>query len=344
MLDSQDLASLQSSMNAEAGDRHVPARTIPVPMGLARDSSELASAPYSPAWNLAPADERAWGAVKRGMADRLEPVLAKVRADLRVAIRHVTIGGVGAFILRPNDIPDQHRRKLVLFLHGGGYVLGGGTAGTMEATLLAAYGRYTVLSLDYALAPDRRHPAALEDALAAWRSLTTMRDARDLVIGGLSAGGGLALALLMRIRDEGLPMPAAASLGTPWADMTRTGDSYATNEWLDNVLVSYDGYLSRAGRLYAAGHDLRHPSLSPINGDFQGLPPCVLLTGTRDLFLSNTVRTHRKLRDAGVDADLHVFEGISHAQFALSPGADVTLSACAEVAGFYERYLRSTPR
>ncbi len=134
-------------------------------------------------------------------------------------------------------------------------------------------------------------------------------------------------------------MPAAASFGSPWADMTRTGDSYATNEWLDNVLVSYDGYLSRAARLYAAGHDLRDPALSPIYGDFSGLPPAILLSGTRDLFLSNTVRTHRKLRDAGVEAELHLFEGLSHAQFALTPNASVTRTACKEIAQFFDRHL-----
>jgi epsilon-lactone hydrolase len=97
----------------------------------------------------------------------------------------------------------------------------------------------------------------------------------------------------------------------------------------DNVLVSYSGYLSHAAALYANGHDLHDPQLSPIYGDFHGLPPAVLTTGTRDLFLSNTVRTHRKLREAGVNAELQVFEGYSHAQYLF----DV------EVAAFLDKHL-----
>ena len=143
--------------------------------------------------------------------------------------------------------------------------------------------------------------------------------------------------------------------------MTRTGDSYETNQWLDNVLVSHDGYLSRAARLYADGRDLGGPELSPIYGDLGGLPPAILLTGTRDLFLSNTVRTHRKLREAQVEAALHVFEGMSHAADLVrfhadaayvwdtcataietlfkASGASVTRTACGEIARFFDRRL-----
>ena len=91
--------------------------------------------------------------------------------------------------------------------------------------------------------------------------------------------------------------------------MTGAGDTLKTNEWLDNVLVSHEGYVSHAQKLYAAGHDLKDPQLSPIYGDFAGMPPAILTSGTRDLLLSSTVRTHRKLRQAGVDARLQVFEG-----------------------------------
>src|SRR6202044_3196769 len=131
---------------------------------------------------------------------------------------------------------------------------------------------------------------------------------------GTSTGGGMTLAMILRAKQEGLALPAAIAPGTPWADLTDTGDSYKTNEWVDNVLISAHGLLGDAARLYAGGHDLKDPMLSPIYGDFHGLPPAILTSGTRDLFLSNTVRTHRKLRRAGVEAQLQVFEGMSHAQ------------------------------
>lgn len=337
MTDDPGFAALQSERNRTAGPRRVPGREIAVPAGLDPSDAALVAGPYSPAWNIAPADAAAWRDIQRATAERMAPTLASIREELEVSITPMSVGGVGAYLLAPKRPAEPHR--LVFFLHGGGYALGQGESGTAEAALLAAYGGYRVLSVDYRLSPDAPYPAALDDAVAAWRAVVAEADPRCLAIGGLSAGGGLALALLLRIKGEGLPMPAAVSLGSPWSDMTRTGDSYQANEWLDNVLVSYDGYLGHAARLYAGDHDLREPGLSPIYGDFRGLPPAVLLTGTRDLFLSNTVRTHRKLREADVEAELHVFEALSHAQFALTPGASVTRAAYAEIARFLDRHL-----
>ena len=205
---------------------------------------------------------------------------------------------------------------------------------------MAAYGGYKVISIDYRMPPDHPYPAALDDLVAAWRALSATTDPRRVAVEGTSTGGGLTLALMLRMKAEHLPMPAAIAPGSPWSDLTKTGDSYWTNEWVDNVVVSYDGYLARAARLYAHGHDLRDPELSPVYGDLSGLPPAILTTGTRDLFLSNTVRVHRKLREAGVDADLQVFEGLSHAQYNMDPFAPVTREAFQEMTRFFDAHLR----
>ena len=109
---------------------------------------------------------------------------------------------------------------------------------------------------------------------------------------------------------------------------------------MDNVLVTWDGWLGRAALLYAAGKDLKDPQLSPIYGDFSNFPPTILTSGTRDLFLSNTVRTHRKLRRAGVRADLHVYEGQSHAQYGFNADAPETKEAFTEIAHFFDQHLR----
>ena len=166
-----------------------------------------------------------------------------------------------------------------------------------------------------------------------------MTDPRRIGVVGTSTGGGMTLALMLRAKAEGLPLPGAIAPGTPWSDMTEVGDSYKANEWLDNVLVSYSGYLSHAAKLYAAGHDLRDPQLSPIYGDFAGLPPAILTTGTRDLFLSNTVRTHRKLRRAGVEAELNVYEGLSHAQYLVNPAAPEAKEVFGDIAAFFDKHL-----
>ena len=135
------------------------------------------------------------------------------------------------------------------------------------------------------------------------------------------------------------PPRAAIAPGTPWADLTETGDSYGTNEWVDNVLVTWKGWLGRAAGLYANGHDLRDPMLSPIYGDMHGFPPAILTTGTRDLFLSNTVRVHRKLRRAGVDAELNVYEGMSHAQYQFDIDAPETNEAFTDISRIFDRPL-----
>ena len=123
------------------------------------------------------------------------------------------------------------------------------------------------------------------------------------------------------------------------SDLTGTGDSFSTNFMVDNVLVGSDGRCDAMAKLYANGHDLKDPMLSPVYGDMTGFPPTLLTTGTRDLLLSNTVRVHRKLRQAGVRADLHVYEGQSHAQYMRDANAPETRETYEEIAKFFGEHL-----
>jgi monoterpene epsilon-lactone hydrolase len=146
----------------------------------------------------------------------------------------------------------------------------------------------------------------LDDAVAVWKELVKTAKPANMAVFGASAGGNLTLVLMERAKQEGLPLPAAIAPGSPGSDMTKTGDTFFTNEFVDNVLVSYTGMQEAARLLYANGHDLKDPMLSPVYGDLHGFPPTILTTGTRDLALSSTVRIHRKLRQAGVEAQLEV--------------------------------------
>ncbi len=338
--DASTLESSQNLANAHPGPRSLPARAIPVPQDVSPAAQALVAAPYRvPAWDANPGSADGWRTLVKQLADAALPGIAKVRADLGVTMQPTTLGGVPGFILTPSSIPEAHRNQLIFNIHGGGYVYGPGESGTVEAVLMAGLGGYKVFEVDYRMPPDAPYPAAMDDAMAAYRAVLAMSDARHVAVVGTSTGGGMTLALMLRAKAEGVPLPAAMAPGTPWADLTETGDSYKANEWLDNVLVSYSGYLGRAALLYANGHDLHDPQLSPIYGDFHGLPPAILTTGTRDLFLSNTVRTHRKLRDAGVEAELEVFEGYSHAQYLFDANAPETKAAFGEITAFFDRHL-----
>jgi epsilon-lactone hydrolase len=184
-------------------------------------------------------------------------------------------GGVKAFVLQSKEVPAENRNRLLVHVYGGGYVYNPGEAGTQEGTLMAAYGGFKVISFDYRMPPDFPYPAATDDAIAVWKAALQMQKPENMAIFGTSTGGGMTLAMILRAKQEGLPLPAAIAPGTPWSDLTETGDTYKTNEWLDNILVSYDGYLTRAAQLYANGHDLKDPQLSPMYGDFHGFPPTI---------------------------------------------------------------------
>ena len=126
--------------------------------------------------------------------------------------------------------------------------------------------------------------AAVDDSIAVWKELIKTHTPRNIGIFGTSAGGGLTLAIVMRLKELGLPLPGAIMAGTPWADLSETGDSYFTNQFVDNVLCTSNGVLEAAGKLYAGSHDLKEPLVSPVFGDLSGFPPTVLLSGTRDQF------------------------------------------------------------
>lgn len=334
------LEALQSAANVQPGPRSLPPRVIPVPQDVSPAAQALVAAPYRvPAWNANPGSADGWRTLVATLANAALPGLAKARADLGVTMQTTTLGGVPGFMFTPKTMPEAHRNQVILNIHGGGYVYGPGESGTAEAALMAGLGGYKVFEVDYRMPPDAPYPAAMDDAMAAYRAVLVMTDAQHVAVVGTSTGGGMTLALMLRAKAEGVPLPAAMAPGTPWSDLTETGDSYKTNEWVDNVLVSYSGYLSHAALLYANGHDLKDPQLSPIYGDFHGLPPAILTTGTRDLFLSNTVRTHRKLRDAGVEAELQVFEGFSHAQYLADANAPETKVAFGEITAFFDRHL-----
>lgn len=311
-------------------------RALPVPQTVSAELQALIGNEPLPWWNTHPRTAQEWKKWVGELAKEAVATLPALREKMGVTVTDGAMNGIRTFTLMPRVIPANNRDRVLLHLHGGGYVLNPGEAGTLEAVYMAGFGGINVVSVDYRMPPDFPYPAAL----AVYRELLKTYPPEKIGVFGTSTGGGMTLALVLRAKAEGLPLPGAIAPGTPWTDMTKTGDSYFTNDGVDNILVSYEGWLKDAARLYAGGHDLRDPLLSPVYGDVKGFPPTLLTSGTRDLFLSNTVRMHLKLREAGVVADLIVFEGMSHAQYHMAADAPETAFHFTELGRFFDRHLK----
>ena len=334
------LAILQAmAQPAPTGTREIPARSIPVPETVSPQMRALIAQPFNSSFNLVPQNTAEWKARVERVAGYTLEVLPKVRESLGVTVTPSNLGGVKVFIVSPKSIPPRNRDRVLLHLHGGVRVFGPGEAGTYEAILMAGIGGFKVISVDYRMPPDFPFPAALDDAVSVYREMLKTTKAENIGIFGTSAGGSLTLTTLLRAKSEHLAMPGAIAPGTPTVDLTKTGDTLFTNAMVDNVLGTQDGFIRATALLYANGRDLKDPLLSPIYGDVQGFPPAILTSGTRDLYLSNTVRMHRKLRAAGVEAVLQVWEGQSHAQYLRDIDAPETREYHDEIARFFDQHL-----
>jgi monoterpene epsilon-lactone hydrolase len=317
----------------------VPAKTLPVPTDVSPELQKLIAAPLNPAWNNLWKTGEEWRTVANAQAAKLVPTIPAMLKRLHVTEKSAMIDGVRVYEVTPDFIPPEHRDKLLIHVHGGCYELFPGESGTTEAIIMAGLGHYKVISVDYRMPPEAYFPAALDDAMSVYKAALKTTDPKNIGVFGTSAGGALVLEMMLRAKQEGLRLPGAIAPGTPMSDVTKTGDSFYTNEKVDNVLVSRDGFCDAATIVYAHGHDLKDPLLSPVYGDMHGFPPAILTTGTRDLLLSNTVRVHRKLREAGVDAQLQVFEGMSHAQYQVDDRIPETKEAFGEITDFFDKHL-----
>lgn len=332
----------QNAANAKAGPRTVPAKVIPVPTTVSKEMQEAIASPYPmPKWTANhPQSAAEWNEIVQGAAKATQAALPALRERLGVSVAQTTLGGVNAYILTPNSLPDGNKDRVALYFHGGGYVYNPGEASTWEGILMAAYGGYRVIAVDYRMPPAHPYPAALDDAFEAYKAVVAKYGAKKIAVFGTSAGGGLTLALMLRIKAAKLPYPAAIAPETPYVDMTEegAGDTAKTLEWVDGTLVSLNGYVRHSAQAYANGHDLKDPYLSPIYGDWQGFPPAMIVSGTRDLLLSQSVLTHRKLRQAGIEAELHVWEGQAHAQY-YAPYTPETKEQYVELGRFFSQHL-----
>jgi epsilon-lactone hydrolase len=262
--------------------------------------------------------------------DRLHPVPDDVR------VSEVTAGGVPAHWLAA---PGTGTGRVLLFLHGGGFELGSVRSDGELAARLGRAGGMRVLFPEYRLAPEHPFPAAVEDVLAAWRWLRADQglSAGSIAVAGDSAGGGLAVALLVAARDAGEALPAAAVLMSPTVDLTSSGASMT--ERADQDPISTPAMLRQFAADYLAGTDPKTPLASPLFASLSGLPPLLIQVGTADLLLSDSERLAAAAGQAGVDVTLEIGEGLPHV-YQLLLGTPEAAQATEQIGKFLRTRVR----
>lgn len=271
------------------------------------------------------------GDVAEGRA-RMEAEMAKLALPEDLARETIAIGERSA---RWHRVPGLRSDGALLYLHGGGYVRG---SLDTHAELMGRLARTTampILGLDYRLAPEHPYPAAVEDAVAAYRWLLDAGfPPRTIVIGGDSAGGGLAVALLLALKDADLEQPAGAVLFSPWTDLSGSGASVRSRAEADPMVNA--GALGAMAAQYLGTTPATTPGASPLFGDLAGLPPLLIQVGDAEILLDDATRLDERARAAGVDTTLRVFADGFHV-FQAVPAIPEAGEALADAAAFCRR-------
>ncbi len=243
----------------------------------------------------------------------MEKVAFRVAED--VVIEHVTVASRAAEWLRA---PGTNTQRAILYLHGGGYVMGSPNTHRSLGGEVSRAAQAAVLMIDYRLAPESPFPAAVEDGVAAFEWLIAQGfKPQNLAVAGDSAGGGLAAATLLALRDRKLPLPKAAVCISPWSDLTCTNDSYKTRAAAD-PMVTPDGIGNMAG-VYLQGADPKNPLASPNFAELRGLPSLLIHVGRDEVLLDDSIKLHEKAKAAGVDSTLEIWDDMIHVWHAFHP-------------------------
>lgn len=276
-----------------------------------------------------------------------EPSVAQMRAGLEamaqmsplpadVELSSVDAGGVPAAWV---TVPESEAKRVVLYLHGGGYVIGSIRTHRDLAQRIARAARSRVLLIDYRLAPEHPHPAAVEDATSAYRWLLAQGVApASIAVAGDSAGGGLTVATLVALRDLGEPLPAAAVCLSPWVDLEGLGESMVTKADVDPMVQREP--LLRMAAMYLGGKDPHTPLAAPLYADLRGLPPMLIQVGTAETLLDDSVRLAERARAAGVDVTLEPWEDMIHVWQAFASMLPEGQQAIERIGEFIRQHVR----
>jgi monoterpene epsilon-lactone hydrolase len=238
----------------------------------------------------------------------LEVSARAFKLDKDIKFQPVNINGIKGERIIPEDVSSN---KTILFLHGGGFVAGSIDSHRDLCSRIAKASNTEVLIINYRLAPEHPFPEGLEDALTAYKWLLSNQILPDqIALAGDSAGGGLTLALLAKIKNLNLPMPCAAVFFSPWVDLENKNKSIIDNEDDDPMLDKR--MLDQTARLYSSNQDITNPFISPINNDLSGLCPILIHVGENEVLLDDALIFEKKARNAGVKTSIEVFENMFH--------------------------------
>jgi len=268
--------------------------------------------------NPTPSDTKGWALLEAAAAST-DPQIVEIMAmgtvaappsDEQVAVADRTINGATYYDATPESWTREDSRVL-LNIHGGGFTFGGGATARRSTQLIAANMGLRTWGMDYRQLPHHPFPAGLDDCMAVYRELLEDHAPEDIIVMGQSGGANLTVALTLRALDEGLPVPAGLGLMSPPTDFTFQGDS-----WYTNAEGTTPDDFAHMLALYKGKYPVEHPYISPLFGEYDDrFPPTIITSGTRDMLLSDAVRLHRKLVNAGVKTELHVWEAAPHGVF-----------------------------
>ena len=230
---------------------------------------------------------------------------------LQPTITEMDFGGVPVLDVKPKGWKDNG--KVLVYTHQGAYVLESASSTLASSALMADRTGVRVISIDYTLAPHAQWQEITDQVITVFDELKKAGySMKDIAILGDSAGGGLAAGSVLKMRDQGMGMPAAVVLWSPWADITETGDSYVTLKHAEPMYI-YQKHLKPAADAYAEPKDQKNPYVSPVYGDYsKGFPPTLIQGGTKEIFLSNFIRLYQALDTAGQTVKLDLYEGMLH--------------------------------
>ncbi|WP_109618056.1 alpha/beta hydrolase fold domain-containing protein [Sediminitomix flava] len=263
---------------------------------------------------------------------------ADVKEKYQITVEEQKIGGIRVLEITPKGWKEDGKR--LIYTHGGGYTMFSADNTITSAALAANATGMRVISIDYTVAPNAQWKDITGEVVNVFKGLNAQGFTMENIgIFGDSAGGGLVGGSVLRLRDEGLGMPAVVVLWSPWADITETGDTYMTLKHAESNYV-YKKVLGPSADAYADPKDQKHPYVSPVYGDFtKGFPPTLIQGGTREIFLSNFIRLYQAIDMAGQNVTLDIYEGMPHVFQIKSTESTETKVAVEKMAKYIQKYI-----